>query len=458
MAAMQYDVIDKYVIKAVLTQPLHVGSANSDKSEVLIDPVSNYPFVQASGLAGVFRSYYQKMYGISETNYLFGNNKITSAGSNDERDSRIKFFDGRFDNEQSINMELRAHVKIDPFSGTAQAVDQKNAAKKAGQKFNMEYIGAGSQITFSFVIMENSQNNSAINENIQNVLAAIDNQNIQIGGQKSNGSGYLKLNNIYFRSFNMRNANDRKNWIEDDCNNISEYTDIATELDNTNSMGDKAYIVTINGKTESELLVKSIFASDVGMNAADSENIKNANKEYIVPGSSLKGAIRHQMDIISKYIGIDNIGTVMNDTFGVAGDDGYEGNIIFKDSIVGNREDNDQNNIQTRIHVDKLTAGVIYGAKFTQKNICGDITITIGIKDKNNPEKSLGLLLLAIRDLAAKRFNLGSGYNIGKGFIDIDKIIVCTKDGNNAEIDVNSQDILDDSGIINNSLKALKEA
>ena len=48
----------------------------------------------------------------------------------------------------------------------------------------------------------------------------------------------------------------------------------------------------------------------------------------------------------------------------------------------------------------------------------------IKILDRNEPQKTLGLLLFALRDLAIGTMSLGSGYSIGKGIIDISKIIV----------------------------------
>ena len=57
----KYDKIIKYEAVAVCTQPLHIGSAVGDKEEVLIHPVDDIPFIQATSIAGVFRNYYEKI-------------------------------------------------------------------------------------------------------------------------------------------------------------------------------------------------------------------------------------------------------------------------------------------------------------------------------------------------------------------------------------------------------------
>ena len=61
LVKFKYNEIIKYEVIAVCTQPLHVGSAVGDKEEVLIHPVDDIPFIQATSIAGVFRNYYEKI-------------------------------------------------------------------------------------------------------------------------------------------------------------------------------------------------------------------------------------------------------------------------------------------------------------------------------------------------------------------------------------------------------------
>ena len=57
MAGLKYDKIVKYLICAKCEGPLHIGSSIGGKEDVLIHPVDKSPFIQASSIAGVFRSY-----------------------------------------------------------------------------------------------------------------------------------------------------------------------------------------------------------------------------------------------------------------------------------------------------------------------------------------------------------------------------------------------------------------
>ena len=69
------------------------------------------------------------------------------------------------------------------------------------------------------------------------------------------------------------------------------------------------------------------------------------------------------------------------------------------------------------------------GGLFSEEPLSGDISIKILVGFGGNKEladAAAGLLILALRDLGAGMFNIGSGYSIGRGFIDIEKVKIRT--------------------------------
>ena len=113
-----------------------------------------------------------------------------------------------------------------------------------------------------------------------------------------------------------------------------------------------------------------------------------------------------------------------------------------------------------RIHIDKFTGGVINGALFSEKPVAGKINIEISVssrKGQRDADRTCGLLLLALRDLAAGRFNLGSGFSVGKGFITVQSLTVT--DGNkdaSAEITFGKYPETDDpEGILTKCIRSL---
>lgn len=488
MAAINYDYIHKFWIQAELTQPMHVGNGVGSSEEVLIHPVTREPFVQATGIAGPFRAFYATgktaielgdVFGISgeelpkvpekkkASNKVYANSQIyDTLGESqkkedvklvraDDVESRICFTDGIFITEPK--MELRPHVKIDPVSGTVASEGS------GGQKFNTEYIGAGSVIEFFVYLYGMGSEAQADETMVVDMLTAINTKDLQFGGMKSTGCGFMKIANAAVCRFDMKNSDDIEKWQREDWLDISEYDPLT--IGGSDKDVSAAYTITVTGKTEGAMLIRSIAVSEVGEDAPDSINIQNAAKDYIVPGSSLKGAIKNRIEIILAYLKqkgvVSDTEKLVIDAFGgkEAGRSkeerytGRSGNLRFSDTKVGEKEDNDMAPLQHRIHIDKFTGGVMHGGKFSEKNIAGDFTMEIRILDKNDPKVTCALLTLALRDLMIGAFNLGSGYNVGKGFVDIDKVEIVDKDKKSATL--TKSGVTDADNIISKCLEAL---
>jgi len=446
-AIFRYDKIVKYKITAECTEPLHIGSASGDAGQVLVHPLNDVPFVQAAGISGVFREYYARTRTNEETEKLFGSHKADEECG----ESRIRFTDGVFCTDaKNLYIELRPRVKINPKTASCDSSIIQGSNIIAGSKFSMEYIAAGTIINFSIYLYDSEKKTG-----LEEVFNSIQQQQIQFGGQKSNGCGHLHIIKLLSREFDMKNVEDRKLWMREDELEDRFYTDILEKLPQP-AKTSYAYEITAYGSTEGDLLVKSIAVPDYKEGAPDCMNMQNARKEYIIPGSSFKGAIRSQMQQIADYLGVPDI---IANTYGIAGSrrqKGYTGNIRFYDTCIGNKEENDINHASHRIHIDKFTGGVMHGGLFTEKSAFGDVRFRICILDKNDPDRTAGLLLLALRDLAAGLTGVGGGQNIGRGFIRMEKILIKHQDGTQAEVKFSENQINDETGIIKKCLKAVR--
>lgn len=516
--ALQYDKIIKYRATATCREPLHIGDAVGTREEVLVHPIDEMPFIQATSIAGVFRDYFVRAKGAAQAAGLFGvsrrdgeaagqeaseeagdsgtaNREISedftaetdrkndaaengigqkSAGQNDighnstERNraqgsgreaavgdsvgaSRVRFTDGTFvTEEKGILMELRPRLAINRATGTCSESTVKGTDRSSGHKFNMEYVGAGACFQFSVYLYD-----TEYQEALEEIFAAMNSENIQFGGQKSNGCGYVRIDRLERAVFDMKKAEDRRKWAEEDSLPASSYEDITKALPSGSGYR-KAYEITVAGRTEGELLVKGIAVMDEDENAPDAVNMKNAGGDYIIPGSSLKGAVRSQMERIAVWLGCEE---VIRETFGSAAEAdgrGATGNIAFFDTIVGRAAENDRAAVRHRIHIDKFTGGVMERALFSEKNVSGEMKLRITVSDKNAPDRSCALLLLALRDLAIGVMSLGSGYNIGKGIMEVDTITVTERGGGKASIDFKAKRTEDESGLIGRIMASLR--
>lgn len=431
MPAKLYNQINQYIVYAELTEPMHIGGAKGNKENVLVHPVDMIPFIQASSLNGAFRAAFKQSFPKSTTD-LFGSPK--DGNHDDIIESRIKFSDGNFIKD-SIHMELRPHLKINAETGSVMSDSVKGSDRTSGFKFETEYIGAGAILFFTIYDYGTSQILEDDKKNLMEVLSELHGESLQIGGEKSDGCGYMKLLHVYYHNYDMTSINGRNNWKNESIaiGNEEDYqfSDILTELPET-KYGSIKYSVIVNGRTDGNLLVKSITVDDRATDEhLDAVNIKNSKGEYIIPGSSLKGSIRNRMEMIARYLYKDGSQNVIDNCFGTSNEQpdlSHAGNLKFRDTVVGNSLDEQNLNnlarVEHRIHINKFTGGVINGALFSTKPVSGNLSFQIDIVDTQNPEVSLGLLLLALRDLQNEEYGFGSGYSIGKGFIHVQEISI----------------------------------
>ncbi len=451
MGRVEYNTIIKYNIKAQTNSPLHIGGYLGGKDEILIHSVTETPFVQASSLAGLLRSISSDINGKSVTDELFGASEHFENSDSNDQSSRVRISDGTID-ASTIILEKRPNIAVDKKTGTV------NNSYGSGQKFDMTYISEGAKFEFDVFLF---LSDISYQNHFERILSFLCKSGGNLGAKKSSGAGRFVVSRIHQTVFDMTDETDRKAWISND-DSIKGYTDITDEVLTKIQVEDNsiAYNISVVAKTEGPLQIKGIAVNEFGKDAPDSENIRNGRGDYIIPGTSLRGAIRGQMEKIASYMGKNQ---VINNAFGFVAEnqsDSKMGNLVFGDSVIGKTENNSNNPIRNRIHIDKFTGGVISQGLFKEKNVIGDIEIDIQIKEKYNPDATLGLLIYAIRDLALKTYNLGNGYATGKGFLDISNIVI-TKGAATAEIQFLSDNekiqINDETGIITNALNALKE-
>lgn len=408
MKGLNYYKIHKYIVTAVCDGPLHMGSSMGGPEEVLIHPVNGFPFIQASSIAGVFRG------GCNDINpqlteKLFGSAIMDTT----ESQSRVRFTDGTFTSQ--VVMELRPQVRIDRKTGSAASING------SGQKFNTEYIGAGAVFTFT-VYLYSEKNRSNLQTAMDEILALLKNGGLQFGAKKSSGAGCVHLTGLLYKEFDLTTLRGRNDWMAEEDLPDNAYD--TAYMDRLPAVADKrrAYTVRVKGTTEGNILVKGIAVNEFGKDAPDYVNIQNANKDYIIPGTSLRGSFYSQMEKIAAYLGKDALIPLAFGTQHNGDAIGNTGNLVFSDTVVGDRETNDNMPFSHRIHIDKFTGGVFQKGLFSEKNVAGDMILKIDVQNRNRPDETLALLVLALRDLAIHTMSLGSGYSIGKGMITVEKI------------------------------------
>lgn len=399
----------RYAINAVCLTPLRTGAAEVDTETVLRDGQGR-ALLQGASVAGAMRSWLEDNASAEAAQALLGGQRM--AG-------RLIVSDALFDLE--AEQYVRPRLRIDPAAGTA----------AAGGKFDVAHIGTGARLRFSLTWLGDTAHAGEL-ETVERMLAALDSGELRLGAQKSNGFGRVKLT-VTRQSFDMKDPQGREAWLGDD-----EMYDCVT-LTLPEASNRRRVTFTVTGQMDS-VLVRAAYTQQLG-NSSYTPNITEGDRP-VLPGSSVKGAVRARAEAIAEVAGLDK--TWVQTLFGRAakgGDNGKPGQVWFEDARLDGRKRK-----ITRIRINKFTGGVIRGGLFREEPVSSEVTLRITAPADDC--LACALLLYALRDLGMGLYSLGGGAAVGRGYMAVEKIEVAAPEGKTAELvfDGALACSLDDSG------------
>lgn len=460
MSIAIYDTIHRYVIRAVCEQPIHIGSADGDREDILRDPTTRQPFIQASGIAGVLADYVQKAYGTDVRKRLFGAAKQSDKNEENKKSgkeeavkekpeeidtrSKVAVLDGHFVPD-TVTLEMRTRCSLNGATGSVNAKPVIGNTARSGQLVTAEHIGTGAEFDFAVLVYGDEY------EIIEAAFAAVNAGKIRFGGQNTTGFGRVSVREIRVSSYSMKDKFQREKWAE--LTNMyqtdgEEETARIKEL--ADKLTDKEYCITFKAALNTALLIKANMIDEERVvkslgkvkKMPNFMNVVNAKKEYIIPGTSLKGVFRSRIEAIGEYLGLsqEQIAEVFE----------QRSKILFEDAVI----QKDRSHEKKRIHLNKISGATKYKALFSECVTGGEAEITIHV-DTARLEKSTepvlnakactALLLYVIRDLAVGAVSIGSGTSIGRGLVAVDSVLIQESGMKKAEfLLAEGQDVKDD--------------
>lgn len=374
-----YNMVCCFEIEATCLTPFRVGNYENN-IETVLKNASGEAFIAGTSIAGVIKNYWNEVSKSQAVN-LFGNEDVLG---------KLIVSDGVF---TQFEEKVRPRVRICEVTG----------ATIQGAKFDIAHIQKGGKFNFSLTWFgdKDFKENDTELEEITKILSAINSGEITFGGQKSNGFGQVELR-VYKKIFNLFDEKDRNDWL------------------NSNLKGDEIKLApykaqnivkfTVKGKCDNILVKGETVTKDKKTKEC---NLTEANIP-VVPGSSVKGAIRSRAEAISELIYSNT--ELVDEYFGTdKSDTPIAGKVIFSDIYMKAPKKKEV----TRIKINKFTGGVLSKSLFCEESISTDVEFVVKVPNKN---EVCGLVLLALRDLAFGLVNFGSGYAIGRGFIDVSEI------------------------------------
>ncbi len=385
-----FDYVLKYDVQLTCASPLRTGSTYGGTEDVLRD-TNGIPFFQASSLAGSLRCWLEAAEGKRQADALFGSSS---------RMSELLFTDIRF--AESTDTALRPRLRIDWNTGAA--------ADKA--KFDVANLSVGSRGSFTVLWFGTRERWETSHQSITRMLAALHRGQIRLGAQKSNGFGLVHLQ-VQFCRFDMTRQKDRESWLDRVDTDLQRLA--LPELENAGALR-----FVVKARADS-ILIKSPQRERAGNDKKSVFVNIRENGTPILPGSSVKGAVRSRVTAIARQMGVSD--AIVNAAFGRgdlrgnAEDNGIAGKIFFSDAALRLP----RRTAISRIRIDRLTGGVITKGLFTEQPLCSPVTMEIEAPASGH-DQVCALLVFALRDLGLGLYTLGSGSSVGRGRMNVESI------------------------------------
>lgn len=422
-----------------LLSPLHCGTG--EKNAVYDAPVVRdaygYWKIPGTSVAGAMRSWFSNHFGEDRCKALFGYEE-TNGQSQDGTASPLWISDAvlldyddtpawqkRLSNEfPEIRTVfcLRDHVLI----------DLKTGATERGWKFDEEYVPAGTRFFCEFTL--NGLYQKLTDELVADfslVLEGFSKGVITLAGNAADGYGMVSVRSLSGRHFDLSKSTDVEAWLN--LNRDASFSDANWTPAQSSEKGLLPKGSGISGSVsipcvlESPLLVAGgNLSANINADLSFATTVvydykaKTMRDAYILPGSTIRGCIRHRIDRIVSDLGLpaDTLGNL----FGFVNEKQAKRGILrFMDaelSVDGNKAvDTNCRHIQ-HVSIDRITGGALDAHLFNEAPVWGkNIAFVLTMYLENVTPLQAGLLLHALLDVAKGELSFGGGETRGNGVV-----------------------------------------
>ena len=356
----------------VLKSPLMIGMGTEDLSHV-VDMVvlkdrDGVPFVPATSLIGVLRSAMGK-----DFKDFFG------TATKEGKQSCLKADDITLSGADLIYRD--GNVLDEVRSVSLNRYDYELVARGAKGSIRLELIEReGVALPYA-----------EFTERLAAVLTA----GISLGAKATSGLGRVMVENLTIDRYDYSKKADVRRYL----------------------LGEKKQVVFSSAEqycNPKDLVIEGTFALKSGLMVGDSDGyaMKAEGEHYLIPGSSIKGVLRHQLGFLLHALNLDK--AIETRLFGSSEAKGrlYVDDVRIRKTACTSKE-------VTRVRLDRFTGGAIGHALITNKPIFqkGDEVFKLKLVLKEARDEEIGLMLLLLRDLWQGYLALGGDKAIGRGIV-----------------------------------------
>ena len=385
-----------------LDSPLVIGSGtetekrrNEADIQILKDKQER-PFIPGTSLAGVLRDWLAAQ-NPEYADLLFGFVARTVSAL-DEVQSALAISDVILEDTE---VTVRDGVSIDTYTGTG----------IKGHKFDYEALERGAKGKFSMVLTIREYQEKMIPE-LDRVICLLADRlysGLRIGALTTKGFGQVSVPDVTVSYYDFRVKKSVMNWL------LKQPS--PKQYKGTKLVEDTAASFVLDGEfsLRTSLLIRNQNVEEkVGDSRLNAAPMKSRDA-YLLPGTSLKGVLRHHaekiLDILGKPV------ESLDDLMGFSKDTKSRksrfivNEVYFKNGV--------EEKPQTRNRIDRFTGGTIESALFTNKALWqkkpGVPVLKIHFEIMDCKEWEAGLALFLLKDLWDGKVAAGGEKSIGRG-------------------------------------------
>lgn len=401
-----------------LDSPLLIGSGqdkNEPESDIhVLKDQNNNPFIPGTSITGVLR---HMLHGENPeaAKILFG--YIGQTGNEAGLQSSIIISDVLLEDTTIV---VRDGVCIDPDTGTA----------KKGQKYNYEAIERSTKnhkatgkinmmVTLRDYQVEVLPNWKAVVQSLANQLAF----GIRLGALTAKGFGRVSVPDIQVGVYDMTQFSDVKKWL------LRQPSARILKVEKKNTQPKGTFIVTGQFALKTSLLVRNKEVANEDTDGSNDKEKKSkihaipmkSDEDYLIPGTSVKGVLRHQAMYILRTMGKTQL---LNQKFdklmGCSTEDNKQKSRFMTDEVYIHSKDVTSQK-QTRNAIDRFTGSTMDSKLFAEQALwqkdkkIPTVTLRYTIDDSQDWERGMALFLL--KDLWTGNVALGGDKSIGRGYL-----------------------------------------
>jgi len=411
--------------KLRLESPLIIGSGQSDLADIeILKDDSGKPYIPSTSLCGVLRHYFEENFSDiingQQSNYFWGKH---IPDNNNEIESAFICHD-LFTESSKINIRVRDGIKI----------DAKNGCAEDKGKYDYEVVEPGIHFNlFWEVSIRQKFDLITFRKILATLISKLERGELSLGAKTNNGFGKCILIDTKIFEFDFKRKEDVLHWLSQNFINGKKKLEEGPFIKEENIFSIEAYFAI-----KSSFIVRS-YPSDPKQ--PDAVHI-SSNEKPILPGTSLKGAIRNRAFKIAKTLCIPCAEDKIIELFGKAGNNeikNKKSRILVEETTI----ENAVSELQNRIKIDRFTGGTINNAlcdsmPLWNLNNSNSVTIKLKIKDfKQSDQWAAGLLMLILKDFWTEELPIGGEKNVGRGILSGNKAIIRW---NNKELKIEKDD------------------